>query len=94
MSNVDREENKGYRDALNEIWGWGWGECISSYVSGLSFSVGSACTINYVTYEEDSEFVNKIFDTLHLPYPSNLLDMQPLKSSSGKCWIFYMDLKE
>ena len=67
-------------------------ECISSCVGDLSSSLGSACATDHVTCEEDNEF-NTSIDTLHLPYSFNLLDVQPLKSSSGKCQVFHMDLK-
>ena len=67
-------------------------ECISSCVGDLSSSLGSARTNDHVTCEEDSE-LNTSIDTLHFPYSFNLLDVQPLKSSSGKCQVFHMNLK-
>ena len=67
-------------------------ECISSCVGDLSSSLGSARATNHVTCEEDSE-LNTSIDMLHLPYSFNLLDVQPLKSSSGKCQVFHMNLK-
>ena len=67
-------------------------ECISLCVGDLSSSLGSACTTNRVTCEEDSE-LNTSIDMLHLPYPFSLLDVQPSKSSSRKCCIFHMILK-
>ena len=89
MLNVKREENKGYGEELNEI---GLMEHISPCVGDLSSSLGSTRANDHVTCEEDSE-LNTSIDTLHLPYSFNLLDVQPLKSSSGKCQVFHMNLK-
>ena len=85
MLNVNKKGNEEYGNVLNEI---GWMECISLCVGDLSSSLGSACTTNRVTCEEDSE-LNTSIDMLHLPYPFSLLDVQPSKSSSRKCWIFH-----
>ncbi len=67
-------------------------KCIGSCVCDLSSLLGSACTTDHVTCEEDSD-LNTSIDTFHLPYSFNLLDVQPLKSSSGKYQVFYMNLK-
>ena len=89
MLNVIRKGNDGYKNELNEI---GLMEHISPCVGDISFSLGSARATDHVTCEEDSE-LNTSIDTLYLPYSFNLLDVQPLKSSSGKCQVFHMDLK-
>ena len=87
--NVNRKGNNEYRNELNEI---GWMKCISSCVGELSPSFRTACTTDHVTCEEDSE-INTSIDMLHLPYSFSLLDVQPSKSSNGKCWVFHMNLK-
>ena len=79
--------SKGYDSYGNELNGIGLMEHINPCVGDLSFSLGSARATDHVTCEEDSE-LNTSIDTLHLPYSFNLLDVQPLKSSSGKCQVF------
>ena len=89
MLNVNRKGNNGYRNELNEI---GLMQRISPCVGDPFSSLGSVRATDHVTCEEDSE-LNTSIDRLHLPYSFNLLDVQPLKSSSGKCQVFHMNLK-
>ena len=42
--------------------------------------------------EEGIVVVNIMTDSIDLPYSFSLLDIRASKSSSGKCWIFHIDL--
>ena len=55
----------------------------------MSFSLGSKYKCVYVTYEKDIVVLNRMTDTIYLPYSFSLLDVRASKSSSELFWVVF-----